>query len=69
MSQDLAATIDAAWENRAELGFATQGEARIAVDRALALLDRGEARVAEPDGQGGWTVNQWLKRRCCCRSA
>ena len=40
MSQDLAATIDAAWENRAELGFATQGEARIAVDRALALLDR-----------------------------
>ncbi|WP_230481085.1 2,3,4,5-tetrahydropyridine-2,6-dicarboxylate N-succinyltransferase [Sphingomonas sp. Leaf21] len=62
MSQDLAATIDAAWENRAELGFATQGEARIAVDRALALLDRGEARVAEPDGQGGWTVNQWLKK-------
>ena len=62
MSQDLAATINAAWENRAELGFATQGEARIAVDRALALLDRGEARVAEPDGQGGWTVNQWLKK-------
>ncbi|WP_267433742.1 2,3,4,5-tetrahydropyridine-2,6-dicarboxylate N-succinyltransferase [Sphingomonas sp. GM_Shp_1] len=62
MSQDLAATIDAAWENRAELGFATQGEARIAVDRALALLDRGEARVAEPDGNGGWTVNQWLKK-------
>ncbi|WP_343545575.1 2,3,4,5-tetrahydropyridine-2,6-dicarboxylate N-succinyltransferase [Sphingomonas paucimobilis] len=62
MSQDLPATIDAAWENRAELGFATQGEARIAVDRALALLDRGEARVAEPDGQGGWTVNQWLKK-------
>lgn len=62
MAQDLAATIDAAWENRAELGFATQGEARIAVDRALALLDRGEARVAEPDGNGGWTVNQWLKK-------
>ncbi|WP_294325435.1 2,3,4,5-tetrahydropyridine-2,6-dicarboxylate N-succinyltransferase [uncultured Sphingomonas sp.] len=62
MAQDLAATIDAAWENRAELDFTTQGEARIAVDRALALLDRGEARVAEPDGNGGWTVNQWLKK-------
>ncbi len=62
MSQDLAATIDAAWDNRAELNFATQGPERIAVDRALALLDRGEARVAEPDGNGGWTVNQWLKK-------
>ncbi|WP_394663298.1 2,3,4,5-tetrahydropyridine-2,6-dicarboxylate N-succinyltransferase [uncultured Sphingomonas sp.] len=62
MSQDLAATIDAAWDNRAELTFATQGPERIAVDRALALLDRGEARVAEPDGNGGWTVNQWLKK-------
>jgi len=62
MSQDLAATIDAAWDNRAELTFATQGEERITVDRALALLDRGEARVAEPDGNGGWTVNQWLKK-------
>ncbi|WP_336866746.1 2,3,4,5-tetrahydropyridine-2,6-dicarboxylate N-succinyltransferase [Sphingomonas sanguinis] len=62
MSQDLAATIDAAWDNRAELTFATQGSERIAVDRALALLDRGEARVAEPDGKGGWTVNQWLKK-------
>ena len=40
--------------------FATQGEQRIAVDRALALLDRGEARVAEPDVHGGWTVIQWL---------
>ncbi|WP_322964497.1 2,3,4,5-tetrahydropyridine-2,6-dicarboxylate N-succinyltransferase [Sphingomonas fuzhouensis] len=62
MSQDLAATIDAAWENRAALNFATQGAERIAVDRALALLDSGEARVAEPDGNGGWTVNQWLKK-------
>ena len=58
---DLAATIDAAWENRTDLGFATTGEIRNAVDAALALLDRGEARVAEPDGEG-WRVNQWLKK-------
>ncbi|WP_374293661.1 2,3,4,5-tetrahydropyridine-2,6-dicarboxylate N-succinyltransferase [Sphingomonas sp.] len=62
MSQDLAATIDAAWEDRASLGFDTAGEMRVAVDRALALLDKGEARVAEPDEQGGWRVNQWLKK-------
>jgi len=59
---DLSAIIDAAWENRAGLGFATGGEVRHAVEQALTLLDRGEARVAEPDGQGGWRVNQWLKK-------
>ena len=59
---DLAATIDAAWDARDTLGFDTGGEVRQAVDHALALLDRGEARVAEPDGQGGWRVNQWLKK-------
>ena len=59
---DLAATIDAAWEARDTLGLTTQGEVRDAVEAALALLDRGEARVAEPDGAGGWRVNQWLKK-------
>jgi 2,3,4,5-tetrahydropyridine-2-carboxylate N-succinyltransferase len=59
---DLEATIDAAWEDRAEIGLTTGGEVRIAVDRALALLDAGQARVAEPDGNGGWRVNQWLKK-------
>ncbi len=55
-------TIDAAWENRAEIGLTTAGDVRVAVDRALALLDSGAARVAEPDGNGGWRVNQWLKK-------
>ena len=59
---DLAATIDQAWEDRAALGFETTGEVRDAVEQALALLDKGEARVAEPDGNGGWRVNQWLKK-------
>ena len=59
---DLAATIAAAWEDRASLGFDTGGPVREAVAEALDLLDRGEARVAEPDGHGGWVVNQWLKQ-------
>ena len=58
---DLATTIDAAWEDRATLGFSTGGAVREAVDEALAMLDRGEARVAEPDGSG-CRVNQWLKK-------
>ena len=57
----LAQIIDTAFENRAEVNFATKGEVRDAVDSALGLLDRGEARVAEKiDGE--WQVNQWLKK-------
>jgi len=57
--------IDAAWDDRANLGFDTRGEVRDAVDSALAMLDAGTARVAEPTGGetgGGWQVNQWLKK-------
>ncbi|NDU78791.1 2,3,4,5-tetrahydropyridine-2,6-dicarboxylate N-succinyltransferase, partial [Actinomadura sp. DSM 109109] len=50
------------WENRAEVGASTGGEVRVSVDRALALLDSGAARVVQPDGNGGWRVNQWLKK-------
>jgi 2,3,4,5-tetrahydropyridine-2,6-dicarboxylate N-succinyltransferase len=62
MTVDLKLVIEDAWEDRGAIGFNTGGEIRLAVDRALALLDAGEARVAELDGQGGWQVNQWLKK-------
>jgi 2,3,4,5-tetrahydropyridine-2-carboxylate N-succinyltransferase len=31
------------------------------VEQAVTALDRGEIRVAEPDGQGAWRVNEWVK--------
>ncbi len=58
---DLQATIDAAWEDRTNLSTATTGAVRDAVEAALDMLDNGQARVAEPDGEG-WRVNQWLKK-------
>ncbi|MEJ7926965.1 2,3,4,5-tetrahydropyridine-2,6-dicarboxylate N-succinyltransferase [Sphingobium sp. AN641] len=61
MSTDLQATIDAAWEDRANISLTTQGPVRQAVVEALNLLDSGQARVAEPV-QDGWQVNQWLKK-------
>ena len=61
MSAELERVIDAAWEGRDRIGTETGGEIRTAVDRALALLDSGAARVAQK-GPGGWTVNQWLKK-------
>lgn len=59
---ELEATINAAFDDRDAVNAETQGAVRAAVDTALGLLDAGEARVAAPDGQGGWTVNQWLKK-------
>ena len=58
----LKTSIVALWERRDRLTAATVGPDRDAVEAALDLLDRGEVRVAEPDGQGGWRVNQWLKQ-------
>jgi 2,3,4,5-tetrahydropyridine-2-carboxylate N-succinyltransferase len=57
----LQSTIDAAFDDRAKIGPQTGDPVRSAVETALALLDRGEARVAEK-GPNGWTVNQWLKK-------
>ena len=62
MTQALQTTIDAAWDARDTVSATTQGAVRDAVAAALALLDAGTARVAEPDGAGGWHVNQWLKK-------
>jgi 2,3,4,5-tetrahydropyridine-2-carboxylate N-succinyltransferase len=65
-SRTLAETIDQAFERREEIGPATKGAVREAVEDALDLLDRGAARVAEKAGDGAgkgtWTVNQWLKK-------
>ena len=58
---DLSAAIDQAWEARDQI-TAENAAVRNSVNLVLDLLDRGEARVAEPDGQGGWQVNQWLKK-------
>ena len=58
----LQARIEALWARRDTLNAQTQGADRDAVEEALALLDSGAGRVAEPDGQGGWKVNQWLKQ-------
>ncbi|RYG33732.1 MAG: 2,3,4,5-tetrahydropyridine-2,6-dicarboxylate N-succinyltransferase, partial [Burkholderiales bacterium] len=61
-TQALAATIDAAWEDRAALSVDTRGQVRDAVEAALEALDSGTQRVAQKDASGTWIVNQWLKK-------
>ncbi|MBV8089298.1 MAG: 2,3,4,5-tetrahydropyridine-2,6-dicarboxylate N-succinyltransferase, partial [Alphaproteobacteria bacterium] len=58
---DLAATIDAAWEDRERLTASTRGAVRDAVEAALDGLDDGTLRVAEKTASG-WQVQQWLKK-------
>ena len=54
--------IEALWAKRDGLSPATSGADRTDIEAALELMDSGRARVAEPDGAGGWRVNQWLKQ-------
>ena len=50
--------IDKAWGDRSLLNDAViQAE----INRTVELLDKGIIRVAEP-GDGGWIVNQWVKK-------
>ena len=58
----LESTVNTAFDARDGISIATRGEVRDAVDHALELLDKGEARVAEREAGGKWKVNQWLKK-------
>ena len=57
----LKSVIERAFDERDQVNTGTKGEVREAVETALNLLDKGEARVAEKIG-GNWEVNQWLKK-------
>ncbi len=63
MSTDLQSIIDLAWEGRNSLSPTTADpKIREAVDHAISELNAGRQRVAERQGVGQWTVNQWLKK-------
>src|SRR5699024_1024161 len=54
--------IDTAFEQRDRITPASDhAEVRAAVATALAALDAGSVRVAEPTANG-WVVNEWLKK-------
>lgn len=54
--------INVLWETRDSLNPATTGHGRDAVEAALGGLDNGSLRVAERQSNGGWQVNEWLKK-------
>jgi len=63
MTAQLQQTIDAAWENRANLSpKAASKEVTEAVEHVIAELNHGRLRVATREAVGKWTVHQWIKK-------
>jgi len=63
MTAQLQQTIDAAWENRANLSpKAAPKEVTEAVEHVIAELNHGRLRVATREGVGKWNVHQWIKK-------
>ena len=61
-SPPLQSTIELAWDNRAEISALNAPKVREAVEHVIAELDAGRLRVAERQGVGQWSVNQWVKK-------
>ncbi len=62
MTDSLQATIDEAFERRAEYSASSAPQAvKAAVARVLADLDAGKLRVAEKR-DGAWVTHQWVKK-------
>jgi 2,3,4,5-tetrahydropyridine-2-carboxylate N-succinyltransferase len=62
MSNDLQATIESAYELRAQITPQNVShDVRAAVEAVLELLDKGSLRVAEKQARE-WHVNEWLKK-------
>ncbi len=57
--QTLRNQIEAAWENRELLG---DKATRQAIHDTVEELDKGRLRVAQPDANGVWVVNDWVKK-------
>lgn len=51
--------IEKAWEDRSLL---TQSETIEAIEHIIEEIDKGRIRVAEPDDEGNWIVNEWVKK-------
>ncbi len=58
--RELKAVIDAAW--RAKPGDVQPALVREVVEYVIDALDAGRLRVAERQGVGRWTVNEWVKQ-------
>jgi 2,3,4,5-tetrahydropyridine-2-carboxylate N-succinyltransferase len=63
LQSNLQSTIDAAWENRANLSpTSAPKEVLEAVEHTIDQLNTGKLRVATREGVGQWRTHQWIKK-------
>ncbi len=51
--------IEQAWNDKSLL---QAPETQAAIKSVIEALDKGQLRVAQPDGHGQWQVNEWVKK-------
>lgn len=51
--------ITLAWEDRSLL---SSHETQESIKQVIELLDKGALRIANPNADGSWTVNEWIKK-------
>jgi 2,3,4,5-tetrahydropyridine-2-carboxylate N-succinyltransferase len=56
-AEALRSVVESAWSGELDL---REPQAGAAVEEVIALLDRGELRVATPEAEG-WAVHEWIK--------
>jgi len=61
-THELQSTIELAWESRASINATNSPEIYTAVEAVIGELNAGRLRVAERQGVGQWSVNQWVKK-------
>jgi 2,3,4,5-tetrahydropyridine-2-carboxylate N-succinyltransferase len=59
---ELQSLIEMAWDSRASINAANSPKIFEAVEAVIEDLNAGRLRVAERQGVGQWTVNQWVKK-------
>jgi 2,3,4,5-tetrahydropyridine-2-carboxylate N-succinyltransferase len=59
---ELQGLIDLAWDSRASITAASSPEIFAAVETVIGELNAGRLRVAQRQGVGQWSVNQWVKK-------
>lgn len=56
---DLQILIENAWNNR---NLLSEKDTQNTIHHIIEEIDKGRLRIAEPDNNGAWKVNEWLKK-------